>query len=776
MNKAEQILQQMTLEDKIALCSGASFWETKAYEKYGIPSIHLSDGPNGLRKQERGSGADMLGVNESRPATCFPSAVTTAASWDPALLEQLGAAIGEEAREQGVAVVLGPGANLKRNPLCGRNFEYFSEDPYLAGKLAAGFIRGVEGQGVGTSLKHFACNSQEKCRFTSDSVVDGRTLRELYLTAFETAVKEGKPATVMCAYPKLNGVHCSDHKELLTDILRDEWGFDGLVVTDWGAMNDRIEGFRAGCDLNMPGGSAYMEKDVLAAVKAGTLPESAVDNCARRVLKLVFQVAEALKTPASCDYDVHHALAAKAAEQGAVLLKNEGNILPLKEGQTVALVGHMAKELRFQGAGSSHINPTRVTNPVDAMPGLPYAPGCDGRGDTTDELIAEAAALAKGVEVPVVFAGLPGRYESEGFDREDMRMPEGHVRMIEAVAAANPNTVVVLLCGAPVECPWAGKVRAILYMGLPGQAGGLAVANLLYGRANPSGKLAESWPMRYEDCPSAAYYGKTKDALYLEGVYVGYRYYDKAGKAVRWPFGYGLSYTSFGYSDLKVEGRSVQVTVANAGAVAGAEVVQLYVRPPQNGVHRPVRELKGFRKVFLQPGEAQTVTFQLNDRAFAVWQDGWKVPAGVYGAEVGGLTAKLQVDGVTLPVPDWQVGSWYESCQGTPTQVGWEAMLGRKYVPVVPKKGQFTMDNTVEEMKDYSLIMKIMYKAVEGTIAKGFGGKADYENPEFRMLMASSAGSPLRAMQISGGMKGGLMQGLLDMANGHFFRGIKKMI
>jgi beta-glucosidase len=756
----EKILQQMTLEDKIALCSGENFWETKAYEKYGVPALFMCDGPHGLRKQDLGGGTDMLGVNESRPATCFPAEVTTAGSWDPALLEEIGAAVGEEARDQGVGLVLGPGANLKRNPLCGRNFEYFGEDPYLAGKLAARFIRGVEGQGVGSSLKHFAANSQELCRFTSDSVMDERTLRELYLTAFETAVKEGKPSTIMCAYPKLNGIHCSDHKGLLTDILREEWGFEGMVVTDWGAMNDRIEGFRAGCDLNMPGGSAYMEKEVLTAVKSGALPESAVDDSARRVLKLVFRAAEARKEPTGCDFDAHHTLAAKAAAAGTVLLKNEGNTLPLKEGQHVALLGHMAKELRFQGAGSSHINPTKVVNPVDAMPDLPFAPGCDGRGNTTGELLAEAAALAKRVEIPVVFAGLPGQYESEGFDRTNMKMPEGHLRLIDAVAEANPNTVVALLCGAPVECPWADKVKAILHLGLPGQAGGQAAADLLYGRVNPSGKLAESWPLRYEDCPSASYYGKTKDALYLEGVYVGYRYYDKVRKAVRWPFGYGLSYTSFGYSELRAEGRRVSVTVANTGNLAGAEVVQLYVRPPQEGIHRPVRELKGFQKVFLQPGEAKTLSFVLKDRAFALWQDGWKVPAGTYGVEVGGLTAAICVGGDTLPAPDWQAGSWYETCSGTPDHAGWERILGRKYTPATIRKGEFTMNNTVMEMKDHSFIMKIMYKAVEATIAKGYGGKADYENPEFRMLMESSAGSPLRSMQISGGMKCGIFQGL----------------
>ena len=780
-DKINRIIQEMTLEDKIALCSGEGFWETKAYEKYGIPALSMCDGPHGLRRQDRTSGTDMLGVNQSRPATCFPAEVTAAGSWDPELLEEIGASIGEEAKSQGVGLVLGPGANLKRNPLCGRNFEYFSEDPYLAGRLAAGFIRGMEGQGVGTSLKHFACNSQEKSRFVSDGVVDERTLRELYLSAFETAVKEGKPSTVMCAYPKLNGIHCSDHKELLTDILRKEWGFEGMVVTDWGAMNDRIDGFVAGCDLNMPGGSAYMEKEALAAVNNGTLPESSVDDSARRVLRLVLRAAESLQTAGSpktvsCDHEAHHILAAKAAAAGAVLLKNEGNILPLRKGQKAALIGCMAREMRYQGAGSSHINPTKITSPAEAMPDLPFAPGCDGRGDTTDALIAEAAALAESVDVPVVFAGLPDHYESEGFDRTDMKMPEGHLRLIEAAAEANPNTVVVLLCGCAVECPWADRVKAILYMGLPGQAGGLAAADLLYGRINPSGKLAESWPLRYKDCPSAPYYGKTKDALYMEGIYVGYRYYDKAKKAVRWPFGHGLSYTSFGYSGLQVEDRTIRVTVTNTGAAAGAEVVQLYLCPPQDGLHRPVRELKGFRKVFLQPGEQKTVVFEPDDRAFALWQEGWKIPAGDYTVEVGGITAEIHMDGHILPVPGWQQGSWYETCQGEPSQAGWEAALGRKYVPVTLKKGQFTMDNTVMEMKDYSLIMKIMYKAVESTIAKGFDGKKDYGNPEFRMLMEASAGGPLRSMQISGGMKSGIFQGLLDMANGHFFWGIWKMI
>lgn len=780
MRDVKTILVEMTLEDKIALCSGADFWKTKTYEKYGIPAMFMCDGPHGLRKQE--NVGDMLGINKSRPATCFPAEVTTASSWDEVLLSEIGSAIGEEAKDQGVDLVLGPGANMKRNPLCGRNFEYFSEDPVLAGKLAAGFIRGIEGQGVGSSLKHFAANSQEYCRFNSDSVMDDRTLRELYLPAFETAVKEGRPSTIMCAYPKLNGIHCSDHKELLTDILRDEWGYEGLVVTDWGAMNDRIEAFRAGCDLSMPGGSAYMEKDVLEAVKSGKLPEGAVDACAERVLKLVLCAAETRAEKSDCSYEAHHKLAKRAACEGAVLLKNEDDMLPLKEGTSIAVIGHMAKEMRYQGAGSSHINATRLSQPLDFLPGAIYAQGCTSHGDTTDEMLAEAVEAAKAAEICIVFAGLPSRYESEGFDRDDMKMPEGHVRMIESAAAANHNTVVVLFSGSAVECPWADKVKAILYMGLPGQAGGEAASDLLYGRKDPCGKLAESWPLRYEDCVSAPYYGKTRDALYLEGIYAGYRYYDKADKAVRWPFGYGLSYTRFEYSDISVDGDVVSATVTNCGSRPGAEIVQLYIEAPQNGIHRPQRQLKAFEKIELQPGAVKKVSFTLTDRDFAVWQGGWVVPEGDYTVCIGSSSRDLPLrqtmhrSGETVQAPDWQSGSFYETCKGEPTQALLEASMGRKYTPPVMKKGSFTMDDTVMDMKDYSLIMKIMYKAVEKTIAKGFGGKADYEDPEFRMLMASSAGSSLRSMQASGGLRDGIMQGMLEMANGHFLRGIAKMI
>ena len=544
---------------------------------------------------------------------------------------------------------------------------------------------------------------------------------------------------------------------------------------------DRCVGCNQGCldgfaDLNMPGGSDYMEKEVLQAVKDGTLPESCVDDSARRVLKLVFRAAETLSKKAACDYEAHHALAKRAAAEGAVLLKNENGILPLKPGAKIAVIGAMAKELRYQGAGSSHINPTKLPQPLELLPGAVYAPGCDEKGSTTDALLQEVQNAARKAETVVVFAGLPAQCESEGFDRDNLKMPEGHRKMIETAAQANPNTVVVLLCGSVVECPWADKVKAILYMGLPGQAGGEAIADLLYGRANPGGKLAESWPYRYEDVPSSAIYGKTTDALYQEGVYVGYRYYDKAGVPVRWPFGYGLSYTEFSYSDLTVEDDTVTVAVRNTGKRAGAEVVQLYLAAPQDGIHRPVRELKGFQKVHLQPGESETVRFTLIDRNFAVWQDGWKVPGGTYTVCIGSLTAEIKKSGHDLPVPAWQKGSWYERCAGKPNPADWEKMLGHSYTPPVLKKGSFTMDNTVMEMKDYSLVMKIMFKAVESTVAKGFGGKKDYENPDFRMMMNASAGAPLRSMQISGGMKGGVLPSMLEMANGHFFRGVLKMI
>ena len=778
--KVQDILSKMTLEDKISLCNGADFWHSKAMAQYGIPAVTMSDGPHGVRCQK--NGADMLGVNESEPATCFPTAVTSGATWDAALLKAEGRAIGEEGLSYGVDVVLGPGVNIKRNPLCGRNFEYFSEDPYIAGAMGAAWVQGAQSTGAGTSLKHFAANNQEYKRFNGNSQVDERTLRELYLPAFETVVKTAQPETVMCSYPRINNVHASDNHWLLTDVLRKDWGFAGLVVTDWGALCDRVKAMHAGCDLSMPGGSAYMEDWVAAAVKDGSLPESDVDACAARVIALALK-GESRPKGHAFDKDAHNALAQKISENGAVLLKNEGGILPLDAGD-IALIGEMARTMRYQGAGSSHINPTQLTTLCDALPGVPFAPGCDVKGAVTEESLREAAETARKEKIAVVCAGLPDIYESEGFDRETLSMPEGHVRLIETVAAANPNTVVVLLCGCAVEMPWLDKVKAVLYMGLPGQAGGAAAANLLTGKVNPSGKLTETWPLTYADVPSRETFGK-KTTHYKEGLYVGYRYYDKAGVDVRFPFGYGLSYTQFAYSDLKIEGRTVSATVTNTGSTAGAEVVQLYVAPPKNGPYRPAKELKGFAKVSLQPGESQTVCFELNDRSFAVWCDGWQVPAGSYeiciGASVADirLHAALTVDGVSLAAPDWQKGSWYETLQGLPTDAEFAALCGSALQSdPEPKKGAFTMEHSTMELKDISGAMMLMFKGTESTIAKSFGGKKDYSDPTFKMMVMSGADAPLRAAVLSscGMFPANLAEGMLALANGHPLQGIKKMV
>ena len=780
----EKTLETMSLEDKIALGSGKDFWHTKDMEKYSIPSLMLADGPHGLRKQE--AEADMLGINRSVPATSFPTAVSSACSWDRELLQLEGEAIGREALINGVGVVLGPGANIKRNPLCGRNFEYFSEDPYLTGEMAASHIEGAQSTGCGTSLKHFALNNQECKRFLSDSIIDERAMREIYLSGFETAVKNGKPATVMCAYNKINGEHCSDNKMLLTDILRKEWGFDGMVVTDWGAMNDRIKAFEAGCDLCMPGGASFMEKEAAEAVRKGELDEAYVDETARRIMTMVTNGQAAIAKAKPVDMEAHYQLARRIATESAVLLKNDTNILPLSKEEDIVFVGHMAEEVRYQGAGSSHINPWKLTSVREVCPDVPFVSGCLADGSTTKVLldeVKEAAAKAKKV---VVFTGLTPNYESEGFDRDNMSMPDGHLRMIEAAASANENVVVVLMCGSVVELPWLDKVKGLLYMGLSGEAAGDAIKDLLFGAVNPSGKLAETWPMKKEDCICDSYYSAgRKDAQYRESIYVGYRYYSSAKVPVRFPFGYGLSYTDFEYSDIRIEDNFVTCTITNTGSVAGKEIVQLYVEAVDSFVYRPVRELKGFAKVSLVPGESKQVVFELNDRSFAIWDGAWKVPEGSYRIAIGrsceDIALSVEIEKAGVAAKDFSgaikdVPLWYIDLKGVPTKEDLEGLIGREIVEVPLEKGSFTMDNTVMEMKDFSWIIKIMYKAVEATVAKGFGGKADYNNPDFRMMMCSAADASLTGMKISGGMNNHVLEGMLEMANGHYVKGILTMM
>ena len=770
-------IERMSLEDQIALCSGADNWHTKAMPDVGVPILCMSDGPHGLRKMPEGAGE--MNINNSLPATCFPTAVLSACSWDPKLLEEVGRAIGEEAASYGVGLLLGPGANIKRNPLCGRNFEYFSEDPVLTGKLAAAMIRGVESSGVGACLKHFACNSQEYKRFNSDSVLDERTLREIYLSGFETAVKEGRPSAVMCAYNKVNGEHCSDSKKLLTDILREEWGFDGMVVTDWGAMNDRIRAFEAGCDLNMPGGSAYQEREAAAAVRDGKLDPACVARSAERVAKLALRAQAVQKEKRPFDAPAHHALAKRIALESAVLLKNKDSILPLSEDLDLLFVGPMATQLRYQGGGSSHINPLRLRQLSEICPDIPVLPGClpDGSGDK--KLLQAAEKAAKKAGAVVVFAGLPDSIESEGFDRDDMKLPAGYNELIERVAAVNPRTVVVLCCGSPVELPWADKVKGILYLGLSGEAGAEAAVDLLFGKANPSGKLAESWPMRYRDCVSSGYYaGQHKDAHYREGLYVGYRWYQKAGIPLRYSFGYGLSYTSFSYSDLEISGDTVSCRVKNTGKLDGAETVQFYISPPDGSGYRPVLELKRFEKLFLKRGESKTVSFTLDDRCFAVWQDAWIVPKGEYGVHIGSSSEQLLLHGsVRKDGVSWDGAAypdWYCNPVGAPSHIAFEHLLGRPAAEQRTRKGSYTMDNTLDEMREDSLAAKLLSKGLEASLAKLSG--AEPGSPEYRMTLSSTLDAPLRTLKIFMAKDSAALDAVLELSNGHAIRALRKVL
>ena len=784
----EQMINQMTLEDKVALGSGKDFWHTKEMPQYELDSVMMADGPHGLRKQPEE--ADMLGINDSIPATSFPTAVLTACSFDEKLLKQMGKAIAMEAKANKVSIVLGPGANIKRNPLCGRNFEYFSEDPYLTGKLAAAFIQGAQSLGIGTSLKHFAMNNQEYKRFSSDSIVDERTMREIYLAGFEMAVKEGKPDTVMCCYNKVNGIHGSRNKWLLTDVLRKDWGFDGLVMTDWGAMVDRMDSYEAGCDLSMPGGSNFMEKETIEAVKNGKLDVAYVNESARRVLKLVEKGIEAVKDDVQLSLQNNFELARKIAEESAVLLKNEEHILPILDREKTAFIGFMAEQSRYQGAGSSHINPWKLVSATEACPEVAYVKGCREDGSTDDVLIKEAVALAKTKEKVVVFAGLTDSYESEGFDRENMKMPAGHVRMIEEVAAANPNVIVVLMSGSVVEVPWIDKVKAVLYMGLCGEAGGEAIANILFGFSNPSGRLAETWPYKYEDCISASYYGNPhKDAQYREGIYVGYRYYETAAVSVRFPFGYGLSYTNFTYSDLRIEGPYVTCKVKNTGNITGKEVVQLYIEPQEKNKYRAKRELKAFTKISLNPGEEKLVQFKLEGRSFAIWNDGWKIPEGKYEICIGKDAHNMLLrEEISLSNSDKnslfqaeviekkEIPQWYKNPKGIPGKEEFEKMLGKEIVERTLKKGEFTMENSVLEMKDDSLIMKLMYKIIKMVVSSGFKGKNLEEDSTFKMMFQSAVDCSLNGMKNNVQMDNYLLEGLLYMANGKYVKGIKEML
>ena len=665
----KSLVSQLTLEEKAGLCSGADFWHTKAVERLGIPASMVSDGPHGLRKQDEE--VDHLGINDSIKAVCFPAASATAASFDREMLCRMGEAIGDSCQHEKLSVVLGPAVNIKRSPLCGRNFEYFSEDPYLAGQMASALIHGIQSRNVGTSIKHFAVNSQEHRRMSSSADVDERTLREIYFPAFETAVKQEQPWTVMCSYNRINGVFASENPWLLTEVLRGEWGFEGYVMSDWGAVSDRVAGVKAGLDLEMPASGGFNDRKIVEAVRSGKLDEAVVDQAVERILNIVYRFVEHAKPETPWDKDAQHLLAAEVAADCMVLLKNEEGILPLSREDEIAFIGEFAEKPRFQGGGSSHINCFKTTSALEAAEGLKirYARGYSVADDcATDEMIREAVEAARSARVAVVFAGLPDVYESEGYDRTHMRMPDCQNRLIEAVAAANPNTVVVLYNGSPVEMPWIGSVKAVLEAYLGGQAVGLATVRILFGEVNPSGKLPESFPKKLSDNPSYLFYGGEGDtAEYREGIFVGYRYYDRKETELLFPFGHGLSYTSFDFSDLRLsreritdqESLTATVRVTNTGKRAGKTVVQLYVGDCESSVFRPVRELKGFEKIFLEPGESKDVSFTLDKRSFAYWNTkihDWHVESGEFRIEIGhssrdiACCAAVQVDS-TAEIP-----------------------------------------------------------------------------------------------------------------------------
>jgi len=689
MPDISKILAQMTLEEKAALCTGATAWTSTPVERLGVPEMMVTDGPHGVRRS-----SDVRAISsDTLPATCFPTASSLASTWDVDLLKEMGRALGEECIALNVDVLLGPGANMKRSPLCGRNFEYFSEDPYLAGEMAAGLIQGIQSKGVGTSLKHYAANNQEFQRFSINAEMDERTLREIYLPAFETAVKKGKPWTVMCSYNKLNGIRASEHRKLLVDILKEEWGFEGLVVSDWGAVRDRIASLKGGLDWEMPGPKDYRVKAVVDAVRSGELDEAVLDESVRRILGIVFRAAETPKG-GKFNIDAHHALARKISAEGMVLLKNNG-ILPLKNAQHIAVIGRAAEEPYFQGGGSSHINPTKVAVPFVELKQLAgeaevtYAEGYPEDDSFQQALIEQAVEVAQPADVALLFIALPSYKESEGYDRPDLDLTAQQVALIQAVCRAQPKTVVILNNGSAVTMSeWIDGPAAVLEAWMMGQAGGGAIADVLFGKVNPSGKLAETFPIKLSDTPAYLNFpGSNGVVRYSEGIYIGYRYYDTKEMPVLFPFGYGLSYTTFAYSNLKtsaqrfkdVDGLTVSVDVTNTGSLAGKETVQVYVRDIQSRLPRPVKELKGFAKVELKPGETKTVSIPLNFRAFAYFDpryNQWVTEDGDFEILVGASSADIRCKTVvalqsTLDLPcmldrESTAKEWMEDPRGKP--------------------------------------------------------------------------------------------------------------
>lgn len=802
MSNITALITKMTLEEKAALCSGQDFWHTKGIERLGIPSIMVTDGPHGLRKVVGDS--EQIDLQSSRPATCFPTASALAATWNRALITRVGAALAEECRAEKVGVILGPGANIKRSPLCGRNFEYFSEDPYLSGEMAKSHINGVQSLGIGTSLKHFAANNQEYRRMTIDSVVDERALREIYLAGFEIAVREAQPWTVMGAYNRLNGTYCCEHPDLLGTILKEEWGHLGLVVTDWGAMNEPVDALIAGLELEMPGSTNGNQHRIVTAVQDGRLDKAVLDQAVERILKIVFRAHETLREEFSFDPEAHHALARQVAGEGAVLLKNEGSLLPLDPTLKIALLGAFAKTPRYQGAGSSLVNPSRmdtlygemITIAGDAR--ITYAPGYYLKGDQPDDLlIQQAVEIASQADIVVINAGLPESFEIEGIDRQHMKLPRSHNRLIEAISACHDKVVIVLSNGSPVEMPWVGQVQAVLEGYLGGQAGAGAIADLLYGIVNPSGKLAETFPLRLEDTPSAPYFpGGPVTVEYRESLFVGYRFYNTVDKEVLYPFGHGLSYTTFAYQDITLsqshitdqETITVRFRVKNTGAVEGQEIVQLYIRPRESKVFRPRQELKGFDKITLLPGEEKQIEIMLDRRAFAFYNTAirdWHVESGSYQIQVGAssrdirLTAALQITSSqknTRIDPRDQIPAYLHfPADARIAQQDFETLLG-KPVPVnkILEGELYTMNTCIADMQG-SFVGRQLKKIMQNQLKERI--KQDPDSPNSQMMQAAIQTAPPRLiMMFTNILNRDMMDGLMEMINGRFFKGLLTLL
>ena len=786
MQNTELLLKELTLEEKCALLSGAETFKTRGMPEHGIPQIWLSDGPHGLRKQAGES--DHLGLNPSVPATCFPTASAVANSWDAALGEEIGAALGEEAAAQEVSVVLGPGLNMKRNPLCGRSFEYFSEDPYLAGKLAAGYIRGIQSKGVAACPKHFAVNSQETRRMASDSIVDERTLREIYLTGFEIAVKEGHPRSIMSSYNLVNGTYANENKHLLMEILRGEWGFDGAVITDWGGSNDHALGVKNGSTLEMPAPGGDSVRELLAAVESGKISESDIDARLSELLPLVFDTKAALDAaPREFDAAAHHALARRAAEESLVLLKNEGSLLPLAAGSKVAVIGDFAKNPRYQGAGSSMVNSTQVDVLLDKLIDselnvIGYQQGFDRHGKPDAALQKSACELATQADTVILCMGLDEIAESEGLDRSNLRLAQNQVDLLHAVAAVNPKIVVVLYSGSVVETPWLDNCQALLYAALGGQAGAGAVADALTGKVNPCGKLAETWPLAYADVPSAADFAtRRKTVEYREGLYIGYRYFTTAEKAVRFPFGYGMSYTTFAYSDMAADEQGVSLTVTNTGSVAGTEIVQLYVAKKNSELFRPVKELKGFARVTLAPGEKQRITIMLDDKAFRFWNvkaNRWEIEGGEYELLVGAsvedirLCEKISVHGTATvhPYEDRDLDCYYKGDVLHVSDADFEKLLGH---PIPNGKTKIDRNLTLGELNHARsplgwLVWLVLTILLDVSYKRG--------KPDLNILFQYNM--PLRALakMTNGAISMGMVDGIVMELQGFWILGLVRVI